>query len=383
MKHFISPLFIFLVAVLVSLPSAPSFAQEPISNENAENLYQKVTVEEIIQTTYPIVFGTEIEFQQLSATLENGTKTINIFNDYTPVQVGDSIYITAGYNPDTDTEGYFVREIDRINSLVWVGLLFVMVYVAIAGMRGLRSLAALAFAIASVWFILIPLLVAGFDPLLVGVGISIVILGVAIFVTHGMSVVSFASYLGSLIAIGVTIIFANAAVYFARISGLVGDESSTISALYGSSIDLQGLLLAGMIIGILGVLDDVAVMQAAMVREFMREKTKSIQDIFTTSMRVGQEHAAALVNTLVLAYTAVALPLFLIVLAPSQNTFGTDEIPLRMQLSNELFTVELIRSIVGSFGLVITIPLVTLLAIVLFTKYPPKGPGSHAHHHHH
>jgi len=345
-------------------------------------LYKKATVEDIIQTTYPLIFGKEVEFQQLAVEFEDGTKNLDVYNDYTPVRIGDVVYITAGYNPDTNTEGYFVREIDRANSIVVIALIFIAVYLLIAGVRGFRSLIALAFAVASVWFILIPLLVAGYDPLLVGVGLSTLILGIAIFVTHGLSIVSIASYVGSMIAICFTIIFANLSVSWARISGLVGDENSTLSILYGSSLDLQGLLLAGMIIGILGVLDDVAVMQAAMVREFMYESKKSIGSIFKQAMRVGQEHAAALVNTLVLAYTAVALPLFLIVLSPTNQQFETADIPLRMQLSNELFVAELIRSVVGSFGLVITIPIVTALAIVLFMKFPPKEPSAHHVHHH-
>jgi uncharacterized membrane protein len=164
---------------------------------------------------------------------------------------------------------------------------------------------------------------------------------------------------------------------------MVGDESSTISVLYGSSIDIQGLLLAAMIIGILGVLDDVAIMQAAMVREFVYQKTMTSKQIFLTAMKVGQEHAASLVNTLVFAYIAVALPLFLIVLAPSVSQFQ-DEIPLVAQLSNELFVIEFVRSIVGSFGLVITIPIVTVLALLLFKRFPPKTAGNpHGHSHGH
>jgi len=369
-----------LLGFLLALSANTIYAQ---SESPSEPLYQRVVVDEIVKTTYPLVFGVETEFQQLAVELENGTRSVDVYNDYTPVKKGDIIYISAGYNPDTDKEGYFVREVDRTHSLLWVALFFVAVYLVIAGMRGARSLLALAFAVASVWFVLVPMLVAGYDPLLVGVGLSILILGVAIFVTHGFTVVSVASYLGSLVAIGLTILFAHIAVLSSRVSGLVGDESSTITILYGSSVDLQGLLLASMIIGILGVLDDVAVMQAAMVREFMYEKSHTVKEVFWKAMRVGQEHAAALVNTLVLAYTAVALPLFLIVLAPTDRSFNTAEIPWGMQFSNELFTAELIRSIVGSFGLVITIPIVTALAIVLFTKYPPKERGSHGHHHHH
>ena len=366
--------FLILAALIPSLVFAQAPGDEMRPGE----------VTRIVETTYPIVFGTEIEFQQLEVRFEDGSLSQEVFNDYTPVEVGDTVFVTPGFDPETLNEGYFVREIDRVNSLVLIFLFFAVVYIAITGMRGVRSLIALSISIAAVWFILLPLIIAGYDPLLVGVLISAIILGVALFVTHGFTIVSLSSYLGSLISIVITIGFASTAVSLARISGLVGDESSTISVLYGSTIDIQGLLLAAMIIGILGVLDDVAIVQAAMVREFMYEKTLGMKEIFLKSLKVGQEHAASLVNTLVFAYVAVALPLFLIVLAPSVGQFQ-QEVPLVAQLSNELFVIEFIRSVVGSFGLVITIPLVTGLALLLFKKYPPKSPGARhvcAHHHH-
>ena len=328
------------------------------------------------------MFGSEIEFQQLRVTFEDGSFSEEIYNDYTPVSVGDTVYVRPGYNQETGQEGYYVHEIDRTKSLFWIFVIFVGVYLLVAGIRGLRSLVALAVAVLSVWFVLIPLIMAGYNPLVVGTGISIIILGFAIFITHGMTVVSVASYVGSIASIIIAMGFASLAVSWANISGLVGDENSTISVLYGSQIDLKGLLLAAMIIGILGVLDDVAVMQAAMVREFMREKTHTFWEIFIKSMRIGQEHAAALVNTLVLAYTAVALPLFLIVLSPV-NTQSNQSIPLSMHLSNELFEIEFIRSAVGSLGLVITIPTVSALAMVLFRRFPPHTPSSHQTHHSH
>ena len=366
-----------LLFFLIFLAITPvlSFAQE------GESTYTRAKVLQVIETTYPIVFGNEIEFQRLEVQLPNGKKSQDIFNDYTPVKAGDIVYITEGYDPDTQTEGFFVREIDRTKSMIILFVIFALVYVLIAGKRGLRSLLALALSVAVVWFVLIPLVVAGHSPLLVGLLISLIILGVAIFITHGFTVVSLSSYIGSFISICITVLFASFAVSLARVSGLVGDESSTISVLYGSAIDLQGLLLAGMIIGILGVLDDVAVMQAAMVREFMYEKKYSYKELFIKAMRVGQEHAAALVNTLVLAYTAVALPLFLIILAPA-NQYTQEVLPFSLQISNELFVIEFIRSVVGSLGLVLTIPIVTGIAILLFKKYPPTEPGTHAHHHH-
>lgn len=338
----------------------------------AQDAYLKAQVTEITSTSYPLVQGREIEFQTLQAELEDGTIVGPIFNDYTPVSIGKTIYISQGYNPDTETEGYYVQEIDRVVPILILFGVFALLYVLIAGARGARSLIALVVALLSIWFVLLPAFIAGYSPVLVGVGISIIVLGVAIFITHGFSIVSVASYVGSLIAIVFTIFFAYGAIALASISGLVGDSAGTIASLYGDTINLQGLLLASMLIGVLGVLDDVAVMQAAVVRELFAEKLYTKTQILKRAMVVGQEHAAALVNTLVLAYTAVSLPLFLIILSPEMAGMGEFAIPFSMQISNELFAVEFIRSIVGSFGLVITVPIVTVLATFMYAKYPPK-----------
>jgi uncharacterized membrane protein len=190
-----------------------------------------------------------------------------------------------------------------------------------------------------------------------------------------------------MIAILITLGFAMWAFAIGDISGYGGEHVSTLSLLYGASLDIPRLVLAGIIIGILGVLDDVAVMQAAVVREFAVDmRDSSAWQLFVRGMKVGREHAAALVNTLVLAYTAVALPIFLVVFAPAmQDMQGSQNVPLGMHLSNELFVIEFLRSIIGSFGLVLTVPIVTALAVVLYKRYPPQGesgvPHIHTHHH--
>ena len=340
------------------------------SDSVTETWLHQGTVTDILETTYPMIHGREVEFQTLQVELSDGSVRTDVYNDYVPASVGDWVYLSLSYDPITESEGLFVEQVDRVSGLFWVIVVFVLVYLLIGGIKGLRSLAALGVAIGSVWFILLPALQAGYDPLWVGVGIAALVLGAAMFITHGFTVVSLVSYTGSMIAIGATILFAWWAMGAVQVSGLVGGEASTLSMIYGPTIDLFRLLLAGMIIGILGVMDDVAVMQAAMVREFMTEPGATVGTVFMRAMRVGREHAAALVNTLVLAYTAVALPLFLVVFSPAMN--AVTEIPLRMHVSNEIFVVEFIRSIVGSFGLVLTVPIVTALAVVLYHRYPPK-----------
>ena len=355
-----------ILSILTLTLLLPTFAFA----QNSFDQYISADVLEVIETTYPLVFRQEIEFQRLEARLETGEVIDTVFNDYTPVSAGDTVYLTLGYDPDTEQEGYFVREIDRINTVFFMVLFFIVVYIAITGMIGIRSLFALGISMLAIFFVLLPLIIAGYPPLLVSLLVSAVILGIAIFVTHGISILSLSSYLGSLLAICVALLFALFIHAVGNISGLVGDEASTLIVLYGSSIDVAELILATMIIGILGVLDDVSVVQAGVVRELIRTESLSTKETFTRALNVGREHAASLVNTLVLAYVSVSLPLLLILNAPGGTQIPT---PLRMDISNELFVIELIRSITGSLGLVIAIPLVTWIALVLYKRFPPHG----------
>ncbi|MFW0871284.1 MAG: YibE/F family protein [Patescibacteria group bacterium] len=370
--------------LLLSSAILPLWALSAQPNEQEHYLYGQVS--SIIDTEYSIFQGREVEIQILEIKLPDGSFKRDVYNDYTPLEIGDKVYFSPAYNPETNTYDYFIKEVDRLGTMWFVFIIFVILYLGVAGKKGLRSLIALVVSIASVYFILLPALQAGYDPLYVGVGISALILGFAIFITHGLSIISLVSYIGSILAIMITLGFALISFTVGDISGTGSEYASTLGLLYGPTLDIKRLVLAGIIIGILGVLDDVAVMQAALVREFaidMRES--SAWQLFSRAMKVGREHAAALVNTLVLAYTAVALPIFLIVFAPlRQSTQGIQEVPLAMHLSNELFVIEFLRSIIGSFGLVLTVPIVTVLAVIFYRKYPPQGdtsaPHSHTHH---
>jgi len=365
-------IYLLLTGVLFSLPLA-AFGQE-IFDEYIEG-----EVTQILETTYPIVFGQEIEFQNLEVKLENGELIRNAFNDYTPVSSGDTVFLSIGFDPETEQEGYFVREIDRTSVLLLMVAFFVGVYILITGKIGMRSLLALGISILAIWFVLLPLVIAGYSPLLVSLGVSAVILALAIFITHKFSVLSAASYIGSVIAVIAALVFALVIYKLGNISGLVGDDASTLIVLYGASLDVGELVLATMIIGVLGVLDDVSVVQAGVVRELVRTSSLTDTQVFTRALTVGREHAASLVNTLVLAYVSVSLPLLLILNAPAVGQIPT---PLRMDISNELFAIELVRSITGSLGLVLAIPMVTLIALYLYKRFPPVGePSTHVHIH--
>ena len=172
---------------------------------------------------------------------------------------------------------------------------------------------------------------------------------------------------GTLIAVVLTGIFAFLSIQGAGLTGFSSDETIYLNLSTGGELDFVGLLLAAMIIGALGVLDDIAVTQVAVVRELFAAGVKEKWDVYKRAMRVGREHVGALVNTLVLAYTGAALPLLLLF---SLSQSG----PLAI-INREIFATEIIRSLVGSIGLILTVPITTLLAILLLEKYTDVDAG--------
>ena len=177
-----------------------------------------------------------------------------------------------------------------------------------------------------------------------------------------------------MIAVFITSIFAIFSVQLTDLSGFAADEAVYLNFNTQGSLDFTALLIGAIIIGVLGVLDDIAVTQAAVVTElFNSNKEMSRKEVYKRAIRIGREHVGALVNTLVLAYTGAALPLLLY--------FYTSPLGITEAINSELFATEIVRTIVGSIGLILAVPIVTLLAVFYLKDYKPKHPHSHTHGH--
>ena len=157
-----------------------------------------------------------------------------------------------------------------------------------------------------------------------------------------------------------------------QLTGFNTEETMFLDMGNAVKLNFHGLLLGGILIGVLGILDDIAVTQSAVVSEIYNSASHlTRKEVYKKAMRVGREHVSALVNTLVLAYTGASLPLLLL--------FSNYDYPLRLVVSQELFATEIVRTIVGSIGLVLTVPITTLLAVYLLKGY--KGKSALGHHH--
>ncbi len=301
-------------------------------------------------------------------------KTITFESDFPVINKGQKIYVN--YLVDIGgKERYAITNIDRQNQVYFFIGLFILAVILLGGKQGVRSLVSLSASFLAIFYILLPGLLHGWNPLVTSVVVASAILFFAIFFTHGFNRESLVAYGGTMLSVFLTSILAVVAVKTTYLSGFSADESVSLNFNTGGVLDFTGLLLGAIIIGVLGVLDDIAVTQAAIVSElYDSNKDISRMEVYKRAMRVGREHVGALVNTLVLAYTGTALPLLLL--------FKTQQFSFTTAINLEIFTTEIIRTIIGSIGLIITVPIVTLLAVYFLKGYKSKHHQAHSHHSH-
>ena len=254
-------------------------------------------------------------------------------------------------------------------------VLFVIVILVMSRWKGLRSLLSLAFSLIVIIRYIIPHILAGEDPLQVSIIGSVIILGVTLYLTYGWNLKTHAAVVSMIFVLFITGALAGLAVSFTRLTGTGSENTLFLMQMLNTQINLRGLLLGGMIIGALGVLDDLVTTQASAVFE-LRQANQSLgfRPLFQAAMRIGQDHVAATVNTLVLAYAGASLPLLLLF-----SLARGDYVNL---VNFEFVAEEIVRTLVGSLGLVLAVPLTTAIAILFAQRADSYTAATHSHHIH-
>ena len=307
--------------------------------------------------------GTRIE-----AAVQSGGPAIPGSDDRAPYEVGDEVVVARFTGPAGGAA--FISEPWRVPMLGVVAAVFAVVVLVVGGLRGARSLVALALTMVVVLKLVVPLLLRGVDPLLLAIGGGALVTIVTLLLTEGWGRVTASALLGTLAALALTAGLAALFTAAAEFTALQGSEEiAFLIPLVGERIDLQGILLAATVLGALGVLDDVTVTQAAAVEQLHRaDPAAGRRGVAGRAMRVGRSHIAATVNTLVLAYLGAGLPLLLLFALGGQG-------PITV-LNSEIVAVEVIRALVGSIGIVAAVPLTTMVAAALLVPATPRpAPG--------
>ncbi|MEH0938163.1 YibE/F family protein [Micromonospora psammae] len=285
------------------------------------------------------------------------------------VAVDDEIVLVKLTDPaDPTSSSYNIAEHQRGKPLVWLVALFAAAIVAFGRWRGLAALAGLGASFAILLTFVVPGISAGGSPLLIAITGAALIMFVVLYLTHGITAQTSVAVLGTLGSLVLTGLLGSLATAATHLTGFGSEEATTLS-LYQRDVDLHGLLLAGIIIGSLGVLDDVTVTQAATVTELAHANPSlSRLQLYRAATRVGRAHIASTVNTIVLAYAGASLPLLLLLTADSR---AVGEI-----LTSEFLAQEIVRSAVATLGLVAAVPLTTGLAALVTTA--GRGPAGDA-----
>jgi len=273
--------------------------------------------------------------------------------DYKP---GDEVVAAIDTDPDGNQTAAVVDRW-RLPLLQWLVGGFAIVTIVVAGWRGMRALVSLALTLVLAIKLLIPLLLAGWNPVGLAISLGTLITIASLVLTQGVTRATLAAVLGTAIALAVTGILAVITTQLARFTTAQGSEQIVyLQQLAGDRLDLSGLLLAAVIFGGLGVLNDVAISQAATVEELHAvSPSMSPRELFARTMNVGIAHLAATVNTLVFAYLGAALPL-LVLLALQIESVG-------LSVNEEIVAVEIVRTIVGSIGILLAVPITTAIAV--------------------
>lgn len=325
----------------------------------------RVKIIEVVESQTELLPPENIEYttQTLRAQIlseEKRGEEVVFDNDFVELKAGDVIFLEH-----TVLEGfeyYTVKEFDRTWQILLLVGLFVGAVFVFGGRQGARSLFSLVVSLGIIVYVLIPALLAGFSPVLTSVLVATSVLFFAIFMVHGFNMTSVIGFVGTISAVLITGVLAAAFVYLSHLTGFASDEATYLHVYTGGELDIAGLLLAAIIIGSLGVLDDIAITQVSVVKEFFAlDKNLSTHDVYKKAYRVGKAHIGALINTLVLAYTGAALPILLLF-------FYSNDATLLSIINKEVFATEIIRSLVGSIGLIAAVPITTWFAVVYFSK---------------
>lgn len=352
----------------ISVLNGPSYAQEntinPPKEERLETVITTILEEKMIEQN-----GKEQLYQKLELLVTKGSikgKKLIVENGIIPVanvreyEIGDNLMVTASKNFN-NKDFYYITDYVRRSTLYLLFALFTGLVILVGRKRGLASLAGMAFSFFVIFSYILPQISYGKDPIRITIMASLFIIPVTFYLSHGINRKTTAAIIGTVISLIITGVLANIFVDAAQLSGFASEEANFVEGANPGLINIRGLLLAGIIIGVLGILDDITISQAAIVYQLKHAApTLSIKHLFSKAMDVGRDHIASVVNTLVLVYTGAALPLLLL--------FINSPVPFSEVINYEIIAEEIVRTLVASIGLILAVPITTFLTAYFIEK---------------
>lgn len=345
-----------------SLPKAPP---TPIST------YETAKVLNILAQGVKIVQDEKNPYQKVQLQILDGSdkgKIITITYGGTvsikasqEVSQGQTIVLMKSVVPNETT--YEIVDNYRLNNLYPIIGLFLIVVLLVTRIKGLGAVIGLCISLFVIIAFVVPQILAGQDPLIASIVGAMIIMIATMYLAHGFSQKTNIALIATSLALVLTGILSFVAVQMTYLTGLGSEDAATLQFGQTATINFQGLLLGGIIIGSLGILEDITTGLAASIQELSKANSKlTFKELIGSGMRIGSEHIAALVNTIVLAYAGVGLPIFLfIVINPNHQ-------PLWYIINSELIMEEIVRTLAGSIGLILAVPLTAVFSAWAFQQ---------------
>ena len=369
-RFFIAGLGLLVLLAVIVIVVLPRLSRPPASVEPSLALGQTETmparvIEILEEGTVDLGGGSSQPYQRLLVRVEGGSLagqevtveegTVNIISQERLFHSGDRVYLERVLGPNGDR--FYISDFVRTGPLLWIGALFAGLVLLVGRGRGMRSLLGTLFSLAVIFSFILPQISAGRDPVGVSIAGSVVLLAVSTYLVYGWNPKDHAAVAGMMLSLVLTGLLAWLFVGASRLTGL-GEEGGFLVMALGPGVNLRGLVLGGIIIGSLGVLDDVCVGQASAVFELVNANRElGWRALFRSSLNIGRDHIAAMVNTLLLAYVGASMPLML--------AFTIYQEPVWRRINREPVAEEIVRTLVGSVGLILAVPITGLIASLL------------------
>jgi uncharacterized membrane protein len=367
MKKYLITALIFCFSVLIVHSFSPQIQaqrlveqpkEETLEGEVRQILTQKQVVPlgvkqpQLYQKLEILITKGSLKEQKII--VENGNLPMSSLQKY---EVGDQLVLKYTQNFQ-GKERFYITDYVRREALIWLFILFVAMVVAVGRWQGATSLLGMALSFLVIFKFILPQISAGEDPVQIAILGSLAIIPATFILSHGINKKTIIAVVGTLISLLVTGILAHAFVETAKLTGFSSEEAGFLQVFKPGMINIKGLLLAGIIIGVLGVLDDITISQSAIVQQLKSANPKlKPRELYKKAMAVGKDHIASMVNTLVLVYTGASLPLLLL--------FIDNPHPFSEIINYEIIADEVVRTLVGSVGLILAVPITTLIASLL------------------
>lgn len=390
MKKYIARLLatatILVASALPAQAQTEDFSQpaaaNPTTSQVVEGRVTKIVEERLLETMGQTQHYQKLEIQltttdQPTITVEHG-QVPNV-RDQT-FQVGDRVQLMA-----TTVDGqtsYQISDHVRRLPLLALGIIFAGLVLLINFKKGLASLLSLGITFVVIFAVVLPLILSGIHPVAVAIMAALVLIPTTYFLSHGFNRKTAIAAIGTLFSLTVAIALAQYFISATRLTGYASDEAGFLQTAMQGQLDIQGLILASIVLGLVGVLDDVTITQAGFIQQLRQaQPTISPRELYARAMVVGRDHIASLVNTLILVYTSAAMPLLLL--------FSQTGRPFLEVINYEIIAEEVVRTLIVSIGIVISVPVTTYLGAKtidwplwkhkIFNTFTSKE--DHAHHH--